>query len=423
MIITLVAIPAMIALAQEAETTPEPDALSRAEAAAARAEAAAARAEEVEVIATEAAEEAAGMVDLAGGLFGLFEAMSGAVGLVVPVLAVLAGLVGFRRLESAQNELREARERFERDMKLRETELDQLRDDLKSTMQRQRENAARASVALSLLPLGERQYKAQDYTGALDTYRRALALDPDNPIIHYRMGYVYTQAGQLEEAARHLNRSLELDPEFGPSIATRGYVYRRTGDKMPAGIERDLIYNKAEENFLQALERSPKLVDEDGEPWWGALGGLYRRRGQVEQAIRAYERATEIAPHSSYPFSNLALLYAQTHNRARMLETYARVEKLAIGEVQAEVDNYYAYADLVVARIALGKFKEVEDILETALRTAPVDSTYPLDLLVETLDRLLPELDNDHRPQAVEIRQRILDFRAQRESQKFSAAD
>jgi tetratricopeptide (TPR) repeat protein len=397
------------AVAQEVppETTPDLESLvQRAEAAANRAETALAEAEVV-------SEEAQNAVGLANDMFGLFEAMSGVVGIFVPLLAVVAAAVGFYRLESASNDLREARERFERDIKQREIELDTLRDQLKASARQQRENAAKASLALALLPLGERQYRAQDYSGALDTYRRALELDPDNPIIHYRLGYVYTQSGELDEALDHLNRSLELDISFAPSQAARGYVYRRMGDKMELGVDRDIMYNRAEENFLLALQASPKLMDEDSESWWGSLGGLYRRRGQVQQAIYAYERCADVTPHSSYPFSNLALLYAQTQNRKRMIETYKRVEQLAWGEIQQDVDNYWAYADLIVARLALGKLKETEEVLDTALQTAPSDSPYTLDSLLETLERLSNALEPQERPPVRQVMAYIRQFRDQ----------
>ena len=197
-----------------------------------------------------------------------------------------------------------------------------------------------------------------------------------------------TQSGELDKAKIQMEESLRLDPKLAPSRAALGYIYRRMGDKLNQGTERDIIYNMAEQNFLQALKDSPRLMDEDGEAWWGALGGLYRRRGQIDQAIYAYEQGTSVTPQSSYPFSNLALLYAQTQNRARMIETYTRVERLAFGEVQSDATNYWAYADLITSRMAIGKIKEAWDILDTALETAPADSPYTLESLMETLTRL-----------------------------------
>jgi hypothetical protein len=71
-----------------------------------------------------------------------------------------------------------------------------------------------------------------------------------------------------------------------------------------------------------------------------------------------------------------------------MISTYARVEKLAWREVLADVDNYWAYADLLTARLAQGKTAESEEALASVFATAPADSPYALESLLDTLGRL-----------------------------------
>lgn len=368
-----------------------------------------------------ALDEAERANDLAFNLLGLFEATSGAVGIIlgiiVPVIAVVAGLFGFSRLNSAQNELKEAKEKFETDVKTRQAQMDEYfkafdknTEELRNTVQKR---SANANLALSMLLLADRQYKSQDYQGAIDTYQRALKLDDSNPITHYRLGYVFTQKGDLDDAQRHIETALQLDPDFEQAVAAMGYVYRRKGDKLDSlankqekqGLinesqqtrqERDNFYNQSEGYFLRVLPTSPTLIDEDGESWWGALGGLYKRRGLIKEAIDKYERATKATKSSSYPFSNLALLYLMTGDREKMLKTYAEVERLAQGEAYAEVDNFWAHSDLVTSRVAQGKFAEAWAILDTALHIAPADGDYPLELMINTLrdlNRLLPEYD------------------------------
>ncbi len=75
-----------------------------------------------------------------------------------------------------------------------------------------------------------------------------------------------------------------------------------------------------------------------------------------------------------------------------MLTTYRRVERLARGETQAEVDNYWAHADLLTAQLALGRIKEAEQSLISVMDIAPVDSPYVLELLADTLERLTEAL-------------------------------
>ncbi len=340
--------------------------------------------------------------DQASNFLGIFEAIGLIVSIlsgVIAVLAIVGGLVGFRGLNEARNELETTRERvesdlslarqqFDLDMEKRRNELELFRQQMERSDAEQRENAARANLSMSFLPLGDRQYRSQDFTGALDTYNRALELDPNNLITHYRLGYVHTQSGNLDKAQEHLTRALEIEKDFAPALAALGYVYRRIGEKMETSIDKDLMLNRAENLLLRGLAISPKLIDEDGESWWGSLGGLYRRRGQVDEAINAYERAGQITPQSSYAFSNLALLYVLKKDRDAMIRTYQRVEQLAWGEVQADVDNYWAYADLLTARLALGKIMEAEETLTMVLETAPSESPYVFQSLLDTLQRL-----------------------------------
>ncbi len=327
-------------------------------------------------------------VDNAFNLLGLVEAFS----FVVTVVGGAAAILGVSRFISAQQDLQEARQRFEEEIDAsserlevetakREAEFSTLRESLEKS-------TGDATLALSFLPLGESQYKSGDFKGALDVYNRALELDPRNPIINYRLGYAYVQSGMLDEAETHLRQALDTEPEFAPALATLGYVYRRRGEKMDESIERVQILNLAEQNLVLALTLSPKLVDDDGESWWGSLGGLYRRRGQTDQAIYAYTEAAKVTPNSSYAFSNLALLHMQKNNRDKMIDTYKQVEKLASDEVQADVDNYWAYNDLVTSRLALGMLPEAERALDRVFTTTPEDSPYVMEVLVDTLQRL-----------------------------------
>mgnify|MGYP000504077994 CR=1 FL=1 len=253
---------------------------------------------------------------------------------------------------------------------------------------------------------------------------QALDLDDHNPVTHLRIGYVYTQAGKLDEARYHLNRAMEIEPNFPNAMAALGFVHRRIGEKMPNGLDKDALLNEGEGHMIQALKISPMLVDDDGESWWGALGGLYRRRGQVDQAISAYERAAEITPHSSYPFSNLALLYMEKDDREKMLATFKRVERLAFGETQAEVDNYWAYADLLASQLALGKSDEAEHSLRSVIDIAPESSPYVLTMLIDTLTRLTKALGGEgEAPHIRPFIERLREEVAAREERQRAKAD
>ena len=369
---------------------PDADLVARMEAAADRAEAAMA--------------EAQRYANDTSNLLGVFESVGVAIGVftgvIVPLLAILAGVLGLTRLNQAKAELADAQARFERDLKalrlsveadMREKQvgLDALKAELEASAKDERVRSEEATIALSLLPLAERQYQVKDYDGALDTYRRALLLDPTNAVIHYRLGYVYTQSGQLDEATDHLNKALEIDPQFALALANLGYVLRRRAENLPnENVDRGRLLAEAELKLRQALTISPKLVDEDGESWWGSLGGLHRRRGQIDDAIDAYRRAQRVTPAASYPVANLALLFLQKGDRARTFDAFQRAERLASRGVLADGRDFWAWADLLVAQLALGKYAEAQSTLEWVLASVPEAAPRTLGMPLETIKQI-----------------------------------
>jgi tetratricopeptide (TPR) repeat protein len=266
-----------------------------------------------------------------------------------------------------------------------------------SKIQSQRDEINNAILALGLMPLGERQYRIKDNEGALDTYKRALKLDQENPIILYKIAYVHAQMGELETAEKCLTQARTIVHDFAPAIATLGFVYRRMAEKMPEHNDHDVQRSKlladAESLLIQALTMSPSLIDEDGESWWGSLGGLYKRRKEDDKAIDAYEKAAKVVPYSSYPLSNIAPYYLKRRDKEKMLSTYRRVERIARGKIQASPDEYWPYADLLVARLAIGKIQEAEETLQSVLEMLPEDLPYAASSLIDTLEKISGLLD------------------------------
>jgi len=269
--------------------------------------------------------------------------------------------------------------------------VDDLKAQLVETHQRidqQRQETSDTILAMTMMPFAENQYRAKDLAGAIETYKRALSLNTKSPTIHYRLGYIYAQRGDLETSEEYLQHALEIDPAYCSAIAMTGYIYRRKGEVLPPGSLRETHLLKAEGKLLEALEKAPKLLDEEGESWWCTLGALYRQRGQLKKAIDAYKEAAKITPYSPYPLSNLALYQGMNGDVDEMLQTYREVERLARQKVQANPDDYWPYADLLLARLAVGKIQEAEETLQILLKIVPRDLAYAVPSLLVSLSRL-----------------------------------
>jgi tetratricopeptide (TPR) repeat protein len=301
--------------------------------------------------------------------------------------------IEFRRDSTGmKTDVQDALDKLEREVAQNRAEFARLREELRASAEAQAARTTRALMGQSLQSLADRQYRETDFKGAIETYNRALDQDASNPITHYQLAYVYVHSDVLDKAEEHLQRALQLDPNLAQAIAALGYVYRRQAERLPMGHQRLELFNQAEAQLLKALGIAPRLIDQDGESWWGSLGGLYRRQKQYEQAIHAYKEAAQVTPRSSYPFSNLALLYAKTSNREAMLKAFEQVEQLAGVEARAESNNYWAYSDLFTAQLALNKIEEADKSLNYVFYLMPTGTTYPLRLLLETLQDLMQTL-------------------------------
>jgi len=394
LIVLLLLIAAPATLAQETTPLPDPTA-SALEALVVDARAAADQARR-------SMEDAARYAGDASNFLGLFEAISVGITLVFGAL----GAFGVLRLFTAQQELTRTKDQVLRQLEDTLTEqreqmialrreLETLAAETTARLRMEGEQRAKEQkesvIASALIRLGERQYRAGDYGGAIQTMRRAAELDTNNPDAHYRLGYIYEKSGAYDEAEHHLKHALEIDPEFAPARAALGLVYRQKARAL-SGPEREELLDEAAREIRSALKQINHLVDEDGESWWGTLGGHYRRRGQIDAALDAYQRAVEVTPDSSYPLVNLALLYMQRSDRTRMLETFQHALRAARHKVTQYPSNSYAHADLLTTLIALENYDEAREIAEAFITLAPT----PARILdeVDTLERMvqiLPE--------------------------------
>src|SRR5207244_8893260 len=116
-------------------------------------------------------------------------------------------------------------------------------------------------------------------TKALSAAAQAKQLNPDLPEVHWALGTVYLQTGKTEESIAETKLALELAPSSDESYRRLGTVYLAAGRK-----EAIAAYEKA-------AEINPYY-------WYNFnwLGVASFRLGEVDKAVNAFRRVTELAP-------------------------------------------------------------------------------------------------------------------------------
>lgn len=69
---------------------------------------------------------------------------------------------------------------------------------------------------------------------AIEEFRRAVALEPDNSYYHCNLAAAYDEDGQSDEARREYERTLELNPNDVTALLYLGYILNETDDSWQA---------------------------------------------------------------------------------------------------------------------------------------------------------------------------------------------
>lgn len=89
-----------------------------------------------------------------------------------------------------------------------------------------------------------------DLEGALENFKRSVALKPDYADAVHNIGHIYMQIGNVELAKKYLQQSLDMNPRLYPSAYKIGLIYLNEGD-----------VQKSKEYFEQCLQYDPTSID------------------------------------------------------------------------------------------------------------------------------------------------------------------
>jgi tetratricopeptide (TPR) repeat protein len=134
----------------------------------------------------------------------------------------------------------------------------------------------------------EQQYEqtgAGEYaTRAIDSYKKAYAVDPTSPIIGERLAEMYWKAQRVHEAVTEANEVLKRNPDDLPTHRLLALVYLRSlGDINGSNIQSETIVKAIQEyNAVHRLDPS----DQEVTIWLARLYRLHNEPGKAEGVLR-----------------------------------------------------------------------------------------------------------------------------------------
>jgi len=265
---------------------------------------------------------------------------------------------------------------------------------------------------LERLQAQEQEYKQkaiEAYLAFLDTgegdqkfLERVMALDPQNPQVHFRLAELYQERGQYVQADREYQQAIDAQPDFVAAYIGQGdaamamQLYGRAIDryqealrlqtgsrtvelKLAEAYVRDEQYDKAEPLLQDILKAQPSNTTA-----LMLMGDLLLAQGDAEGAIERYQGAFR-----SNPTSEVQLKLARAYFEAGQLDEARKTYEDLVRRFPYRGEAYLGLGDVYRAQgnpeRALKQYHEAlrrtydvakkEDIAERILELDPNDIT------------------------------------------------
>jgi tetratricopeptide (TPR) repeat protein len=157
--------------------------------------------------------------------------------------------------------------------------------------------------------LGQVYFRVRDIDNALEAFKKAVSLNPQDEVSHFHIGLCYSMQRPRPawfEASQAFAKAVELEPDN----ARYNYHYGNS-----------LVMQRNFRHAQEPLERA--FATEDGQNDFRIatdLGLVYQSQNNNEKAIEMFERASELNPERTTPFIYLGNLYLSERNHEKALE-------------------------------------------------------------------------------------------------------
>lgn len=183
--------------------------------------------------------------------------------------------------------------------------------------------------ALQSYQIGINAINNQDLQEALTHLEKAVEMEGGNFRYRYGLGLALSLNGQLEQSVIQLKEALRISPDFGDANNLLGSVYTDLGK-----------YDLAREHLRKVIQDKSFSQPEFA---YFNLGKVMRAQDRMEEAIAAYELASQLNPEFYRCYIALAEIYREKRNWAKMLAYYQKAEPNYPNDVNVLYNIGYAY--------------------------------------------------------------------------------
>jgi len=137
-----------------------------------------------------------------------------------------------------------------------------------------------------------------DLETAIAERKRALELDPANPLLSSALGEAYYENHEFDRAIEQYTRTLELDPSYAVALVNIGRAYEMKG-----------MHSEARDVFQKVLAAAP-----DDPAVLALMGHVYAESGDSAGALRTISHLKQLSARGYVAPIYVALVYTGLHD-------------------------------------------------------------------------------------------------------------
>lgn len=177
------------------------------------------------------------------------------------------------------------------------------------------------SSASAWLQLARAQNAVGNGAATLQALTRGAEVSPDSAVILATVGFGYINLNRIPQAIPPLQRAARLAPRDFLIRAQLGFCLQTTGQVDAA---------------ISHLRAAASLAPKNYGAVWEHLGLAYQKKGNHQEAIKAFERATQIMPSYSLAWRHLADEYRALGRTADASKAEARARSAPSGKTRTK---------------------------------------------------------------------------------------
>ncbi|OPX73445.1 MAG: photosystem I assembly protein Ycf3 [Methanoregulaceae archaeon PtaB.Bin108] len=202
--------------------------------------------------------------------------------------------------------------------------------------------------ARTLYSQGGEFLKQGNYAAAIDTYKTAVALDPEYLDAWISLAYAYAQSNRLDDAAGAYEHAISISPDNIPALKGLSYIYSRLGKDQEA---------------LRIIDRAVEINPVDPLSWL-QKGLTLSALGRVNESIPVYRKVLELSPDNYDAWLCMGLDYFSAGEYQPALEAFDQALK-----IDDRSDIAWKYKGDTLSR--MGRYTEAIEAYNRGLLVSP----------------------------------------------------